>query len=600
MDPSALLPAPPPTDGTTPARLPTHVDDGTIGRRLTWGALVLFALLRALVVAVATVPKVTPDEVGSWAIARFLTGGHPAILMQDMPRYSLVPGAVLAPLAALPLGPVARYRLALVLLSGLTVVAAVLVRSAVSRLDLGGPLAPPLAFAVTLLFPATLATGAFTWAEPTVLLCLALLVWATVRTFADRSSAALFIGSVAAGLAPSTHGRLVAVPLVWIAALLVDAWWCRREPDRLRPRTTAASIGTTVAVAAIGVALSAAVTAALWTAPTDSVPTGLLGSLGNLGWWGAVITEGAGELWYLLTSSAGLALVGAAVLVRAALRSARRDRRLVAGTLLALLGSVPVISTLTIASSLHAAGFAQVRDIAAPRWDHLVYGRYEDAVVLLLTAIGAAGLLALARRHGALRFQLAAAVLAIGCAALIAARAAGLELSPALDVNIAGVAILPGDATRLHLARWTAWGVLLMVVLGILARAGRRPIAVGCAALLVAGSIAATGVSIGFHRGYTAEPMYAGVGPAPAGAPVAMVARDAALDPSVRLSVFVQEAVLAPQGWRFDFSPSPSSAVAAEPGPRTSLLLLVRGDRPDGPGWRMASSFSGVAMWLRR
>ena len=130
-------------------------DDGASARRIAWAALALFALLRSIVIAAADLPTITPDEYGSWAMARYLAGHDSLLLMQDAPRYSLVSGLVLTPITWLPGGPVVAYRLSLVVLSCCTVGAAFLLRAAVRRLVPGTPLLAGAAFALVLLWPAT-------------------------------------------------------------------------------------------------------------------------------------------------------------------------------------------------------------------------------------------------------------------------------------------------------------------------------------------------------------------------------------------------------------------------------------------------------------
>jgi hypothetical protein len=163
------------TRATRPGGLPASTAEGPghgdaeVGRRITLWALAVYVATRCVVIAVARLPEITPDEPGSWAVGRWLSGAAGVISMGDMPRYPLVPGAALAPLWWLPVGPELRYQLGLALLTAATVLAAFTVRSAIRMLGADEVLAA-VAFALVLLLPASTFSGAFTWSEPMVLL----------------------------------------------------------------------------------------------------------------------------------------------------------------------------------------------------------------------------------------------------------------------------------------------------------------------------------------------------------------------------------------------------------------------------------------------
>ena len=120
------------------------------------GSLVLFCILRTLTIAAATTPRILPDESGSWSFSRFIAGGASIITMHQQPEYRFGTGLLLSPLWAVTSDPLVRYRLGLVLLSAAPILAAWCIARSLRLLSLGDNVLRSTAFAMVLLFPATM------------------------------------------------------------------------------------------------------------------------------------------------------------------------------------------------------------------------------------------------------------------------------------------------------------------------------------------------------------------------------------------------------------------------------------------------------------
>ena len=575
-------------------------------RRIVLCSLALFVALRCWVVLAADTPTVTPDELGAWAIARFLTGQDALISMRDMPRYSLMSGVALSPVAWLDLDPVAAYRLALVLLSASTVAAAEVVRRTIAvvlpdRRTLGA-----LAFATTLLFPATFVTGSFTWAEPTALLWWALLAWGVAHLATRPGPFAVVAGSLVAGLAPSVHGRFSAVPLIWLVALGARAVTDRRrQPDpgavRLGPGLAALGAATTVVTVLAAGWLDRVVEAAVWSdgAP-DAVATG---TIATGPWWRALVVATVGQSWYLVVASVGLAALGVALLVDEVRRPSAPGRRLLSLTLAAMLASNVAISVVASSDGLTALFGVPSRGLGGLRWDHLVYGRYVDAAALILAVLGLVRCWDPARRRSNTSVLAVAGGAAIAVAVVGTWRTAAWEplASDSLDLTIAGVAWTWPFADGLALAPWTLLAAVVMAGLAVALRRGHGALVAVVGVWLVVGAVAATMFTLDRHHEVVQADLAPLVGePGPAGTSL-VVATDAELLPSWRLGIFAQQRDLAQRGWHVQFDRGDSEQLAGPAGGAAppAALLLVDGIRPDGDGWRPVARFRDATIWRR-
>lgn len=580
---------------------PTHAQRAA--QRILMWAILLFACQRSLVVFVASTPWVTPDEYGAWAIAAALVaGGDAPMTMRDTPLYSLASGALLAPIEFLNLEPTLAYRLAVVWLSGVVLVAALLVRSAVGHLRPGNPTLREGAFAVTLLFPATTVTTSFTWAETAVLLWWSLFFAATVGTFVRRRAGWTIAAGAIAGTAPVVHGRLAAVPLIWLAVLLLG------RLRRTAPLLAAASGAVTVLVGVASWKLERFATGQVWDSSARPRALELPDAAGEA--VSAALSATAGQLWYLLAASAGLAVLGMAGLAGGLLGRPERagwvepqrhragsDLRLLAAVLSAALASNLLMSAGFMARAV-AAGPSE-REFGGLRWDHLVYGRYIDGAAVLLSVLGLLVLAEALRNGRATRlFGTAAAGTAL-LAVLVSLTAPSAGIDGRLDLTIAGVAWFPTRPAGLQLGLWTITAIALMALLAFGAARSPRSLLAAMAAWLAVGSSLATLTVVEHHRDRTHPPLAAQLGSPDSDRPTAAIASDVEHLGLWRLGVFAQQRDLVHLGWKVEVLDESSVTVASAVEHSTGALVLLGGVEPNGNNWQPVTEFGGATLWRR-
>lgn len=559
-------------------------------RQLTLLAIGLFVACRLLVVLSADLPVITPDEPGAWAIAKWLSGTEGVLAMNEMPRYPLMSGVVLAPLWWLPVGPELRYQLGLVVTGLLTLGAALVVRATLRRLT-GDPMVHALGLGVMLLAPAASFATAFTFGEATVLLCVAVVVWGAVGAAAGDIRSML-IGSLAAGAALATHGRLALVPLIWLAMLVFLTVRARRLPRR---SVALAGLVTLATLAGTALVHRAAVDA-LWSAaePAVKVPAG--DWLVEPGLWLAAARELAGQLWYVVIASAGLAVAGVAQLLSMLGRARPMTERVTAATILAVAASVLFVSTTVMAGYLHASGYADVGQLIPPRLDHLVYGRYNDAVILVLTCLGLWWCWE-RRSRGTIGVIAAAGLATIALGGLVAG-----DLARRLEIphdfptpNTAALGAVPFGRIDPSIGAFTLGGALAVTVVMWAAARDRRTFAAVVVGWAVLGGLVGPFDAARMHRYDMPLHVSPLLGPGGAGATV-MVASDTADLDVMEQHVFLSQYDLLSHGWRTGFSELDSVALA-ERSDATAIALLDGVD--PGPDWTHLGERQGVHLWRR-
>jgi len=589
--------------GTTDRVDPAGTTDGAdssemLARRITAWSLAMFLVARCFVIVVARLPEITPDEPGAWAVGKWLSGTSGTILMGDMPRYPLMPGAMVAPLWWLPVDPTVRYRLGLALLSATTVFAAYLIRRTLLRLGTDHSLAAA-AFALVLLIPSTMYAGAFTWAEPTVLLWWAAIFWG-VTTFATspHPRGAMLLTSVIAGTAPFVHGRLSAVPVIWCVVLAVEAVRTS-ESRRCSRRLLASALLVTLASAVVCFAAHRAVGAALWSGGDPTVPGQGPALLLDTGFWVTLLAEAAGQLLYVILATAGLALAGAAMLTRMVRRPRRRGERTLGFTLAAMLGSNLLISTLYMASFLHASERNPGQLLTAPRWDHLVYGRYNDAAAVVLATLGIVWLGQLASRRDVRRFGLAGVTLGAALGWVVYWRMSGLRLSGEFPTaNASGLTTIPFAGSGPSALAWSVYAMAVVGGVAVAAATGRRALLGALGVWLLVAGLVGAGHAVTTQRYGFLVDLAADLGPpSVAGAPF-IVPSDTNLERHVRMSVYQAQLGLVDQGWATQLVDRSSRDVASEPG-SAGAMLLMEGEHPTGSGWTVVERYGQIAVWRR-
>ncbi len=586
--------------GATPGPLPAT----QVATRIVIWSTALFLALRAVLVIVVSTPAITPDELGAWAVAQYLVGDDIVISMRDMPRYSLLSGAAVAPVQALGLDPAVAYRVAVAWLSVFSLGAAWLARRTVQLLRPDDGVLAASAFGLVLLFPATLGTSSLTWAEPVVLAWWAVMCWGAVASAARRDPRAVMIASVAAGLGPVVHGRLIAAPAIWCAALLVNAAldrWRHPKGHRSGPGTVGigwAAIGAlTTAVVAVGtLAVDAAVAAAVWD-DVGLVPTPPL-SPTTLDWWGAVALSGVARVWYLLASTLALGALGAVALTQAAVARGRRPFRPAAITVGLLV--VANLSVATLSAVPGVADLGLIGPFGGQRWDHVVYGRYIDGAVLVLAVVGLVASSSLGRNR-ATRIYLPALAVLVASGTVLQLRFAGWEFAPSIDVMIGGVSWMPNPGDGLAIVGWTAAAALATTVcLVALRRRHSAFVAVVGGWVLLSAVLGSLGQID--DRSARSHADLASQLPPPGDTPAVVLPVDVERSPLWRLGVFAQQRDLAARGWLVRFVDRQAGEVE-----RGGLLdrsdvgaVVLPEDVAPPTGWHRVTEFDSTTLWSRR
>lgn len=448
----------------------------------------------AVVVAVRTwaswsarVPQVVADETAYLAMSRYLAGG-PAWNLGESAAYMPLYSVLIAPGEVLGLSPGATYRWAVVTNVVLAALTFVVVEALARRTT---PLRAPWTTVAAVLatsLPALVLSTRFAWSDNLAPLCFALITLAGLRLLESPTPAraAVFAGSGVVGYA--AHSRFLTV--IGVMAVALVALGVRRALDRRVVAVAVAAMGVGVVLADIVVAELAD---ALNMAGREASEFSRVLQLGDLA------TSVLGQAWYLTVTTAGIALVGAFVLVRLLWTTWRSPGRSLEGWPLAG-GEIALIAGLVGISFATSAGFMTDR----PRPDHLVYGRYNDMFVAPLVVLGLGSLAA--------AWHWRRAVIEAGLAVALAALTAQLLWSEHLETlagsfmpgTIMGLFALDRLATqRLRSIAVLAIGTILLVaVLAWLARALGRPVVLfgGVAALLALALVRATTTFEGYAQ----------------------------------------------------------------------------------------------------
>ncbi len=448
------------------------------------GALALAAVRVVLALRVDRLTAL-PDEVGFLGDAWLIGRGQPAPPMGFAPFYPPGQPLLLGPVAAVTEGAevlATSARLVDVVLLAAMVPVLIALLGRLGRLD-PGPRAlaavtasalPGLWIAAVVVWPDALA--ALLW--PLALLALAALAGRgplLARVWFGPAVAALWV----------VHARFLPVVILGGALLVL-----RLVAPRPRSGSSGGPLGERTADAVNLVLGGLVLVGGLWLSHvvevrwTTVAPGPLSGATDDL----AATARGslrslAGQGWYALAGTAGLAGIGVVTLVRAAL-TAGRDRlapwhdpvRLVAAG--AVLGwAAVVVATSVQLRSPFAFGAEPVLDLVAN-------GRYQEVVLAPLVAVGAARLL---RGTVAVADRIGLVVTAIALAAVVMVLV-GFSPSVLNGASAAGVTWATSAWSAVPVVIPTA---LVVVVMGVvqLGRTGRRTALVVVVVLLVGATL---------------------------------------------------------------------------------------------------------------
>lgn len=575
------------------------------------GSLLLFCILRTLTIAAATTPRILPDESASWSFSRFIAGGASIITMHQQPEYRFGTGLLLSPLWAVTSDPLLRYRLGLVLLSAASILAAWCIARSLRLLSLGDNVLRSTAFALVLLFPATMMTGSFTWAEPMVMAWWGLIILGMTAVFtAHRPATALFATSLVAGFAPFVHGRMYSVTVTWVCLLLfllVQRQFVRprhetgddkQEADPRSPRALVGSLAVTVVVYLVASDAQKHMVSVLWLAPSEQGQGADLELFTQVQFWSNLFLSMVGQLWYAAVASCGLAVLGLGALGWFSYRSSSAVPRSLTLSLAAMFAGSFALSNLMMTSYLVTS-----KEIYGPRaiWraDQLFYGRYNDAIIALLSVFGLLILSKFALQRSALALAATAAAATAVLGLSVQWRIANVELSQSFPPTIAGLAVLTGAGTELHVLRWSAISIVICILLGLACYFARSALLGLVLAAVVLGSVSATRNAVEMHQSSQYSAAYMPLLTTTDSPKQAVVSSDAANLPGYSYVLTAQQYELADNGWIFTVSEQDSAELAANPDSTSDLLVLAPGILPTG-NWQLPSWFGPVAFWQPR
>ncbi|TDC70026.1 hypothetical protein E1200_06450, partial [Actinomadura sp. GC306] len=398
-----------------------------------------------------TAPVANPDETGYLVAARWLAGGPGA----DLSGNTFYQGGY--PLLLIPVhwfsdDPVTVYVAVLVLNAVAGAALFPLGYAAARRLGLGGRAALPLSFAAALL-PATTFFGAFALAD--AVLPAVVLAWLLALDRFVRSGRALdaALASLIASYAAAVHTRGTVLLAVHVLALAAIA----------RRRLRAVLAGGAVAIAGhlAGTALNAHIRDGLYPEGVRDL-AGILGErLTTLAGQQWALGGAAGQIWYLVVSTWGLAGIGlvAVAAAPARRRTAAADRTM-AAVLLAATCGIAYASSAALPDEHRVGNFA--------------YGRYLACLALVYALIGAAALVR-SRALAAVRLTVAGVFLSAGAGLWVGGHAGErLRTHAFIAFDFPETTFLTGDRTALNLAEATLAASALLCGLLALSRLGRR------------------------------------------------------------------------------------------------------------------------------
>lgn len=442
------------------------------------------AIARWLFAADRRVFHVVPDELAVAGTARWVSGSASWNMLS---ANTWQPGLsfLLAPLFWVTDDPETLYRAMIavnVLIGALAAVVLARLLARISRLD--DTMTAAIA-AVVSLTPAAMSASAHVWAEPLVSLLFLTSLTAAVDAVERERASSWLVSILAAGAGFLAHSRLL--PLIAVSATMAVAYFVRRREWRW----SAASVGAAVTVFAAVRVLSGWVFSEVWeaTGSENTVTT----TVSKLRRPTAVLDALVGQVWYQLATTGLLIAFGAVALTLAlagretGVGVSRADATLVVSFV------VPLVAT--------SVAFMADRN----RPDHLVYGRYNDAILPIVVALGATWLVAAVRardRSSLAKVGGASALVTLELGFLVR-QLHGTQLSGGGTVKpmIAGIAPVMGGRPTVPVMTATlvglAAGAVVVAAASITPRNQRVP-AVAIGVLILGGALA-------LHRSYAPD-----------------------------------------------------------------------------------------------
>ncbi|MFI6294067.1 hypothetical protein ACIBEJ_20935 [Nonomuraea sp. NPDC050790] len=541
------------------------------------GGWLAHVLLRLWLFRYHAGPVANPDEVGYLLAARWLAGG-PGGDYSGSTFYQGGYPLLLAPLYWLSTDPATVYRLVSCLGAVVSASAFPLAYLVLRRLTLGRRAAPALAFAGAL-GPSVLVFSGLALVDAV----LPTLVLGWLLALHDLVTRGTVLPGVVAGalsgLALAMHMRgaiLFGVFVVCVIGVLVfrrvplpAGWW---------------TLGAAAVAGGAGALLNARLKAALYPGGVKDLSGLALERMTGLEGQARSLAGAAGQLWYLVTATWGLAGVGIVAAVVVLVRRGGSPYRVTAGVLLALTLGIAYASSAALPDEHRVGNYA--------------YGRYLACAAVAWTLVGLAALVRARRRTALAGAAASAGLLAVSGG--IAAWYAGDRLTRYhyIAFDFPETAFLSGVRDRLDLVGASAAALLLLTAItaaavkkagaGSLKGAGAagRGRAGALGAVLVAGALAVPNAAFAADL-------------APKSAPVAgndglprITQGRVGLDTRVKWNIWVHLI------HRVHWTPIERVRPATEPLPE-GLCTVVAAPEAGAPpaGWKVAVRGKGWVTW---
>lgn len=353
--------------------------------RWTLAYVVALSTITSIVLAISIFfihgPSTRPDELSYLLNGRVLTG-HEETPLPDVRAFYQAGYSMVTAVGALFGGSIdVQFRVSLflnmsfVLLTGLALYALMTRHFSISARWAA------LVAATISVAPSVAAFSLFAYAESLSRLLIAVVVLLIFEISKSPTVWKMAATGAAAGFLPIVHGRFVLLlPLTVLAMVGITLF---SQPKRYR--SLFVGLATCIAVYLAFDQLNAYLRDELYTESIGKEDR-MLQRMSTLSEWPHILRSAAGQMWYLISTSFGLAFVGLAVSCLAIWQhfSKRSWREL-----------TPVLYVIAMVSAVALTSSVQLAHITRP--DHLIYGRYVEAVSPVLVAIACAALLTSSR-----------------------------------------------------------------------------------------------------------------------------------------------------------------------------------------------------------
>jgi hypothetical protein len=317
-------------------------------------------------------PTVHPDEFGFLLNGQIFLGNHEAVV----PTGSFYPvgyGVVTAIGSALFGGITGAYRFALFFNLACAVAVAVLIYVLARRVFQLPTYVAVIGSCLVFVAPGTVVSSAHAWPETAARLMALVWVLLLARVAVSMNARLMMAIGVLVGILPVLHGRFTL--FIPITFLLFGWWFLTKQCSRV----VLCISGALVFVAYfVSYSLNTFVKTLVYTTSYDQ-ENRLLLRLFKPELWTALVRTTAGQTWYLLATSAGLAGIALMFIVANIFAPSTQEKSRNPQTIAMiaiLLGTVSILFT----------GGLQL--LYGRRADHLIYGRYVEVMVPALWLVG--------------------------------------------------------------------------------------------------------------------------------------------------------------------------------------------------------------------